>query len=91
VNEFEGIRSDDGRVIGTSTHGVFDSAGFRRNFLDRIRTSKGLAPLESDAHGDADANRTAAFDRIADALEHCADLSRIALLAGVSIIKSPAR
>ncbi len=85
VNEFEGVQSDDGRVIGTSIHGVFDSAGFRRNFLDQIRTSKGLAPLESGERGDAGANRTAAFDRIADALEHCTDLSRIASLAGISL------
>ena len=32
VNEFEGIRTDDGRVIGTSIHGVFDSASFRRKY-----------------------------------------------------------
>jgi adenosylcobyric acid synthase len=82
VNELEGVRSDDGRVIGTSIHGMFDSAGFRRNFLDEIRTSKGLAPLESAAQDDADANRRTAFDRIADVLEQCVDMPRIAALAG---------
>jgi adenosylcobyric acid synthase len=85
VNEFEGVRSKDGRVIGTSIHGVFDSAGFRRNFLDGIRISKGLAPHESAERIDTDANRRAAFDRIADALEDCADLSRIAALAGIAL------
>src|SRR6202043_3566183 len=70
VNEFEGVRSEDGRVIGTSIHGVFDSAGFRRNFLDDLRISKGLAPLESAERIDTDANRRAAFDRIADVLEN---------------------
>lgn len=91
VDEFEGIRSDDGRVHGTSIHAVFDSAGFRRSFLDEIRISKGLAPIESSERIDTDANRRAAFDRIADALERCVDLSRIASLAGVSLIESPAR
>ena len=86
VNELEGVRSVDGRVIGTSIHGVFDSAGFRRTFLDEVRTSKGLAPLESAAHDDdVDADRRAAFDRIADALEACVDLSRIAAVAGLSL------
>lgn len=85
VNEFEGTRSDDARVIGTSIHGVFDSAGFRRNFLDEIRTSKGLAPLESSARGDTDGDRRTAFDRIADALEQCLDLTQIAALAGISL------
>ncbi|MGC1399356.1 cobyric acid synthase [Candidatus Binatus sp.] len=85
VDEFEGIRSDDGRVLGTSIHGLFDSPGFRRNFLDEIRTAKGLTPLESAAPDDADANRRAAFDRIADALEQCVDMSRIAAFAGISL------
>jgi adenosylcobyric acid synthase len=82
VNELEGARSDDGRVIGTSIHGMFDSAGFRRNFLDEIRTSKGLAPLKSAPQDDADANRRTAFDRIADVLEANVDMRRIAALAG---------
>jgi len=81
VNELEGARSDDGRVIGTSIHGMFDSAGFRRNFLDEIRASKGLVPLESGVQDDADANRRTAFDRIADALEECVDMPQIAALA----------
>jgi adenosylcobyric acid synthase len=83
VNELEGVRSEDGRVMGTSIHGMFDSAGFRRNFLDEIRTSKGLAPLESAVQDDADANRRTAFDRIADVLEECVDMPRIAALAGL--------
>jgi len=91
VDEFEGGRSDDGRVVGTSIHGVFDFADFRRHFLNEVRSSKGLAPLDLNGHDDTDANRRTAFDRIADALERCADLSRIAALAGVSIIESPAR
>ncbi len=85
VNELEGVRSDDGRVIGTSIHGIFDTAGFRRNFLDGVRMSKGLAPLESAGRDDTEANRRTAFDRIADALEACVDMSRIAALAGVPL------
>ena len=85
VSELEGVRSDDGRVIGTSIHGLFDSAGFRRHLLDKIRTTKGLARLESDRRDDTSANRRNAFDRIADALEQCVDMSLIAKIAGVSL------
>ncbi len=85
ANEFEGIRSDDGRVIGTSIHGVFDSVDFRRNFLDEIRISKGIGPLESSEDADPDPGHLAAFDRIADALERCVDMSQIAALVGISI------
>ena len=72
------------------SHGVkrwlpSDSAAFRRNFLDEIRISKGLGPLESSERSDIGTERLAAFDRIADALEQCIDLSRIAALAGISL------
>jgi len=85
VDEFEGIRSDDGRVIGTSIHGLFDSQAFRRYFLDEIRTSKGLDPLQLAGQADTDSNRRTAFDRIADALEGCVDMSKIAALAGLTL------
>ena len=88
ANELEGVRSDDGRVMGTSIHGVFDSSGFRRNFLDEVRISKGLAPLELAGQDNTDANRSTALDRIANALEACVDMSKIAALAGVSL-RSP--
>ncbi len=85
VSELEGVRSADGRVIGTSIHGLFDSPRFRRNFLDEVRNSIGLAPLESAGLVDTDANRRTAFDRIADALGACVDMSQIAAFAGVSL------
>ncbi len=85
VNEFEGVTSSEGRVIGTSIHGLFDSTGFRREFLDQVRTSIGLAPLESVGQVDADAKRDTSFNQLADALEACVDISRIAALAGVSL------
>jgi adenosylcobyric acid synthase len=47
----EGAVSENGRVWGTSIHGLFDQAGFRRGWLNRARGRKGLSPispLESD-------------------------------------------
>jgi adenosylcobyric acid synthase len=47
----EGAASENGRVWGTSIHGLFDQAGFRRGWLNRARGRKGLlpiSPLESD-------------------------------------------
>jgi cobyric acid synthase CobQ/L-threonine-O-3-phosphate decarboxylase len=37
-----GARSLDGRLWGTYLHGVFDSDGFRRWFIDRLRVRRGL-------------------------------------------------
>jgi adenosylcobyric acid synthase len=41
----EGAASKNGRVWGTSIHGLFDQAGFRRSWLNRMRCRKGLMPI----------------------------------------------
>jgi adenosylcobyric acid synthase len=83
ADDLEGAYSEDGRVIGTSIHGLFDGAGFRRNFIDSVRVSKGLAALELTVPDDPKAARLSAFDRVADVLEAHVDMSRVAALAGV--------
>ena len=47
----EGAASENGLVWGTSIHGLFDQAGFRRGWLNRARGRKGLpfvSPRESE-------------------------------------------
>ena len=43
----EGAASENGRVWGTSIHGLFDQAAFRRGWLNRARSQKGLSPISS--------------------------------------------
>ena len=43
--EVGGVADDSGRVWGAYLHGIFDGDEFRRWFLDRLRTRRGLAPL----------------------------------------------
>jgi len=83
ADDFEGACSEDGRVIGTSIHGLFDAAGFRRKFIDTVRESKGLVALGLSVPADPSADRRTAFDRVADVLEEHVDMSRVAALAGV--------
>jgi len=83
ADDLEGAQSEDGRVIGTSIHGLFDAPGFRRNFVDTVRESKGLTALGLTVLDDPEADRRTAFDRIADVLEAHVDMSRVAALAGV--------
>jgi adenosylcobyric acid synthase len=83
TDDLEGAHSEDGRVIGSSIHGLFDTAGFRRNFVDTVRESKGLTALGLSVPDDPNADRRTAFDRIADVLEEHVDMSRVAALAGV--------
>jgi len=90
ADEFDGAHSEDGQIIGTSIHGLFDGAAFRRNFIDAVRESKGLAALGLSVSDDLDANRRSAFDRVADLLEEHVNMSRVAALAGVDWKRSAA-
>jgi adenosylcobyric acid synthase len=83
ADDLEGAHSEDGRVIGSSIHGLFDAAGFRRKFVDTVRESKGLTALGLTVPDDPSANRRTAFDRIADVLEEHVNMSRIVAFAGV--------
>ena len=83
ADDLEGAYSEDRRVIGSSIHGLFDAAAFRRNFVDTVRESKGLAALGLTVAGDPKAYRRTAFDRVADILEAQVDMSLVAALAGV--------
>lgn len=58
-----------GLVWGTYLHGVFDADGFRRRFVDGLRTRKGLVPM----------GRIMAPYSIEPALDHLADVVRAAL------------
>lgn len=42
----DGAVSSDGRVIGTYIHGIFDNSGFTRKYINTVRNSKGLKPIE---------------------------------------------
>lgn len=79
----EGAVSDDQRALGTSIHGLFDAAGFRRHFLNQIRRSKGLAPLEPAASEEARVVRARAYDRFALLLQRNLDISAIASLLNI--------
>lgn len=51
VDIMDGAVSQDGRVMGTYIHGIFDNDGFRSALLNRIRRKKGLStvtPVSSD-------------------------------------------
>jgi adenosylcobyric acid synthase len=41
----DGAVNNDGTVIGTYLHGIFDNPYWTRHLLNKIRTAKGLAPL----------------------------------------------
>lgn len=64
IKYFDGFRSQDSRVSGTYIHGMFDTDTFRREFLNKIRQSKGWQPLPQKIHFDPDRE----FDKLAQLL-----------------------
>ncbi len=64
-------------VWGTYIHGLFDRPAFRRQWLNRLRERKGLAPVEMAVSESVSARRASAIDRWADHLERHLDVARI--------------
>ena len=54
VKYLDGITRNNGRILGTYIHGLFDAAVFRRDFLNRVRTKKGWPALSQSAAFDPD-------------------------------------
>ncbi|AJE02431.1 cobyric acid synthase [Geobacter pickeringii] len=77
VEVLDGAVSSDGRVFGTYLHGLFDNAGFRISFLNRLRRSKGLEERPAAEQG------LDPFDRLAAHLERHLDLERLFALCGI--------
>ncbi|WP_425060751.1 Cobyric acid synthase [Sporomusa carbonis] len=75
VNMPDGAVSDDGLVMGTYMHGIFDNDGYRRAVLDALRVRKGLAPL--GVTQDTQARKEAAYDRLADVVRQSMDMDLV--------------
>jgi adenosylcobyric acid synthase len=74
----EGSMSDDGTVLGTSFHGLFESDGFRAAFL-RMVASRAGKPWEPSGVSFAKV-RSERFDLLADAIEEHLDVDAILAL-----------
>ncbi len=78
--EVIGVGSNDGLLWGTYLHGIFDADEFRRWFVDRLRTRRGIAPI---GHVRASYNLEPAFDRLADVLREGLQIDRIYKVMGL--------
>ena len=84
------IRRADGEAIGfgaagglcwgTYLHGIFDADDFRRWFIDRLRTRRGLAPLGRIA---AVYDLEPAFERLADVVRKSLKMEEIYRIMGL--------
>lgn len=75
-----GVRTEDGMIWGTYLHGIFDGDAFRRWFIDRARTRKGLEPMGRIlAKYDIDP----ALDRLAAVVRDALDMTKVYGLLGL--------
>ena len=86
-DEEEGTWADGGRVWGTSIHGLFDHASFRRGWIDRARIRKGYPALGLPASPSPSASLDCALDRWADHLERHVNLTPIIKGFGRSFLR----
>ena len=70
----DGAVSPDGLVWGTYIHGVFDDPSFRRAWINRVRTRKGLPPRAVADSIDVTGRLTSALDQWADHVTHHVDM-----------------
>ncbi len=71
----DGAVSDDGLVVGTYVHGLFDDDAFRHAVIDAARAACGLAP--APAHSWVSAERERRIDRLAGHLRESLNIPLI--------------
>ncbi|WP_025718783.1 cobyric acid synthase [Paenibacillus sp. 1-18] len=79
----EGWGTTDGKIWGTYLHGVFDNDRFRRSWLDGLRQSKGLTPLDSTFT--VREAKEQEFDRVAEVVRAHLDMDQIYRIMGMKI------
>ena len=60
----DGAVSNDGNVIGSYLHGIFDNDEFRLGLINHLRKSKGLSPMLAEELSTVDKERE--YDKLAD-------------------------
>jgi len=82
-HESEGLASANGQVWGTYLHGIFHNDNFRRQWLNQIRTHRGLKPIE-EIIPFADRQQMA-FDRLAEETRKSINITLIYEIAGLPV------
>ena len=60
----DGAISNNGNVIGTYVHGIFDNDEFRLELINNLRKKRGLSPMLAEELSTVDKERQ--YDKLAD-------------------------
>ena len=77
----DGVVSENGLVMGTYMHGIFDNDAFRRAVVDALRCRKGLEPLGTveDTH----ARKEASYNRLAATVRSAMNMDLVRQIMGL--------
>lgn len=75
VEVYDGCISDDGKVFGTYIHGIFENREFVREFINIVRKSKGLSPIEEII--DYKEFKEREYDKLADIVRKSIDMKEV--------------
>ena len=75
VSMDDGAVSDDGNVIGSYLHGIFDNDEFRLGLINKLRESKGLSPMLAEELSSMDKERE--YDKLAELFREHIDMDMI--------------
>lgn len=81
VNRQDGVISDDGLIMGTYVHGIFDNDAYRRAILDAVRIKKGLSPLGVVLNSDK--RKQQSYDRLAGVVRNHLNMDYIHQVMGL--------
>lgn len=81
VNRQDGVISDDGLIMGTYVHGIFDNDAYRRAILDAVRIKKGLSPLGVVLNSDK--RKQQSYDRLAGVVRNHLNMDYIHQVMGI--------
>lgn len=76
VNYEEGSVNQEGNVVGTYLHGIFDDVDFTRALLNNIREAKGLEKVKSSV-ASFEEFKQKEYDRLAEVLREHLDIEKI--------------
>ncbi|MFE8047749.1 cobyric acid synthase [Brenneria goodwinii] len=76
ITRYDGAVNEDGSVIGSYIHGLFDNGRFTRALLDTLRRRKGLAAFDGEVF-DYARHKQRQFDILAAAMREHIDIAAI--------------
>ena len=79
---YDGLISENGRILGTYIHGIFDNNSFRRAFLNYVRKNKGLKDLSIEATIDYKKLKEKSFKRLAEVIKDNIDFNMLLEIIG---------